>query len=440
MRTNKNIFFLLLLFILTDTSMSSQEKWNLSKCIEQALKINSNIKRQQVQVDKQTIQIQTDKYSRLPNLIAGGTQKFDFGRSLNRENVYNDVNSQTSTFSLGTEIPLFTGFNISNTIAQHRLELKVYAENLEKTENDIALQVATGYYQVLLNKEIAAIASEQTGLSRELEAITRVLIQHGKTPESQLLEVQAQISNDELRAVQAQNALQLSRIDLIQLLELRTTEGFDIESVQTDSILLSYRFPEDMYAIAKQIMPEIKSANYAVESREKAVKVAESGYYPTLSLQAEINSGYYHYSNAENPLFNDQVKNNLQKTVYLTLRIPLFNRLSTRNAVRMAKKDWEDSRLVVEDAQKTLYKEIQKAYYDALSAQEKYLSAQKTFVFNAEALRYAQEKYNAGRATIYEYNEAKLRVANSLSEQAQAKYEWLLQKYLLDFYAGTPIK
>jgi outer membrane protein TolC len=411
-----------------------------SMCIEQALKSNSNIKRQQVQIEKQTIQIQTDRYSRLPNLIAGGTQKFDFGRSLNRENVYNDVNSQTSTFSLGTEIPLFTGFNIPNTLAQHRLELKVYAENLEKAENDIALQVATAYYQILLNKEIVAIASGQISLSKELEAVTLILIEHGKAPESQLLEVQAQVSNDELRFVQAQNALRLSMIDLIQLMEWKEIEEFDILPVQADSILPLLRSPEDIYEIAGEIMPEIKSASYSVKSREKAVKVAESGYYPTLSLQAELNSGYYHAGDADNPLFKDQMKNNFQKTIYLNLRLPLFDRLITRNAVRQAKKDWEDSRLLGENAQKTLYKEIQKAYYDAVSAREKYISTQKSTASNKEALRYAQEKYNAGKGTAYEFSEVKMKLSNSLSEQAQAKYEWMLQKYLLDFYAGNPVK
>jgi outer membrane protein len=431
---------LLFIFIFVFNSLFAQEKWSLPMCIEQALKSNSHIKRQQVQIDKQNIQIQTDRYNRLPNLTAGGTQKFDFGRSLNRENVYSDVSSQSSAVSLGTEIPLFTGFRISNTLSQHLLDLKASIESRGKTENDIALQVAIAYYRILLNEEISRIASGQIALSKELEAITCILIEHGKTPEAQLLEVQAQVSNDEWHAVQAQNTLRLSVIDLLQLMEWKEIEGFDILPVQTDSVFPLLRSPENIYAIAEEIMPEIRSAFYSIESREKTIKIAQAGYYPSLSLHAEINSSYYHAGNSDNQKLKEQIKNNFQKTVYLTLQIPLFDRLSVRNAVRLARKDWEDSRLLAENAQKALYKEIQKAYYDAVSAQEKYISGQKSVALHTEALHYAQEKYGAGKGTAYEFSEAKIKLANSLSEQAQAKYEWMLQKYLLDFYAGNPIK
>lgn len=426
----------LLLFIYGISSFA-QEKWDLSMCIEQALKSNLDIKRQEVQVEKQDIQVQTAKYSRLPNLVTGGTQKFDFGRSLNRENTYDDINSQTSIFSLGTEIPLFTGFNTTNKISQYKLELKAIKENLAKIENDIRLQVVIYYYQVLLNKEIHSITCEQIELGKELEDMTQILVNNGKAPGSQLLEVQAQVSNDELQEVQAYNTLRLSIIDLIQLMELKHSGNFDIAPIQTDSIFLLPEQPDDLFEVAGSIMPEIKSAAYGVESREKAVKVAQSGYYPAVSLQAEINSGYYHYSNIANISFSDQLKNNFQKTVYLTLRIPLFNRFSTRNAVRVAKKDLDDSRLIAENAQKTLYKQIQKVYYDAISAREKYMSTQKAITFNDEVLRNVQEKYNAGRSTAYEFNEAKVKLTNSLSSQAQAKYEFMLQKYLLDFYLGN---
>lgn len=430
-------FIFLFLFSTVCISSWAQDKWDLSMCIEQALKSNSDIKRQEVQVVKQDIQVQTDRYSRLPNLVAGGTQKFDFGRSLNRENTYSDVNSQISSFSLGAEIPLFTGLNIPNTISQHKLELKAYRENLSRMGNDIKLQVVTYYYQVLLNKEIHAIASEQIKLSKELEDMTLVLVDHGKAPGSQLLEAQAQVSYDELQEVQAYNTLRLSIIDLIQLMELERYDNFDILPIEQDSIFQLAEQPDNVFEVANQIMPEIKSATFTVKSREKAVKVAQSGFYPTVSLQAEINSGYYHYSNISNIPFNDQLNNNLQKAVYLTIRIPLFNRFSTRNTVRMARKELDDSRLIAENTQKTLYKQIQKVYYDAVSAQEKYQSTQKAIAYNTEALRYAQEKYNAGKSTAYEYNEAKMKLINSLSNQAQAKYEFMLQKYLLDFYSGN---
>jgi len=435
------ILIILLYFVLTPNQyITAQKRWTLSDCIQYAHNNNLDIKRQRIATEIQSIDLQTQQLSRLPDLNINGTQKFDFGRSLNRENTYDDTNSQNSSFSLSTEVPLFTGLKTTHTIEQKKLELNVFHADLEKIKNNIAMQIAVNYFQILLNKEIASIAKEQITLSHELVEITETLAAHGKVASSQVYDVQAQQANDELNATKALNTLRLSVVDLIQLLELKDIDAFDIETIQEEIFTFFIQNPNEIYAMATEIMPEIKSAVLSEESNRKTIKIAQSGYYPTLSFIAGISSNYYHFSNTDNPSFSNQFENNLQKTLYLTLRIPLFNRLSTRNTVRTARKNWEESQLITEQARKTLFKEIQKAYYDALSAQEKYESTQKAVYANSEALRYAWEKYNAGKFTAYEYNEIKLKLANSQSEQAQAKYEFLLQKKLLDFYCGNPIQ
>ena len=438
MKNTLLIYSIIFSFIIP--SVSAQKTWSLSGCIHYAHEHNIDIKRQRIAMEKQAIDLQTSRLSRLPDLNANSTQKFDFGRSLNRENTYEDTNSKNGSFSLSTEIPLFTGLKITNTIAQQKIELEINEENLEKIKNDISLQIAFNYFQILLNKEILTIAKEQVDLSRELEKITQTLAAHGKVASSQVYDVQAQLANDELSVTKAQSTLKLSVVDLVQLLELEDVESFDIESIHDDIQSYFIKNPTEIYAIAEQIMPQIKSAELAVESGKKGVKIAQSGYYPALSFAAGISSYYYHYNNLQNISFNDQLENNLQKSLYLTLRMPLFNRMATRNAVRTAKKNWEESRLIAEQSHKILYKDIQKAYYDALSAQEKYKSTQKVVDASSEAMRYAWEKYSSGKFTAYEYNEIKVKLANSQSEQAQAKYEYMLQKKILDFYSGISIK
>ena len=404
-------YLALILCLFPAISLYSQRVYTLNDCIDHALQENVKVKRQKINVDKQAIQLETQKYSRFPDLNLDGTQRFDFGRSLNRDNTYNDVNSQAGSFSLNTEMLLFSGFKTTNTIAQQKLELNLNRELMEKTKNDIALQVMTCYYQILLNKEIAAIAKEQMTLTQEQEYMTKVLAEYGKVAESQVLTVRAQLANDELTFIKAENALRLSFVDLIQLLELRDTADFDIASIKI-----------------------------SMEGARKAVNIVEAGYYPSLALAARINSGYYHYSNMENQVFGMQFKNNLQKTIYLTVRIPLFNRMNTRNSVRMAQKDLEDRKLASDDALKALYKDIQKTWYDASSACERYNSTIHSVKANEEALRYAKEKYQAGKSTVYEYNDAKMKLANSRSEQVQAKYEFALRKKVLDFYSGESIR
>lgn len=434
----KSMVFLVLC-LLSGNLLYGQAPYTLGECIQQALHANVDIKRQQVKLDKQAIRVETEKYSRLPDLNLNGTQQFDFGRSLNRDNTYTDVNSQTSSFSLTTEVGLFSGFKTMHSIARQKLELKINRELLEKVRNDITLQVTICYYQILLDKEIAAIADEQIILTREQEEMTRVLVTHGKVAESQVLTVKAQLANDELASVKAANTLRLSMINLLQLLELRDTAGFDIVPVALDTLMPLAVSPDEIFAVSEQIMPEIKSARTAVESSRSAIRIAKAGYYPSLALAAKISSGYYH-NNDNNPPLDIQFKNNMQQTVYLTLRIPLFNRMTTRNALRTAQKEQEDSRLAADNALKTLYKEIQKTWYDALSAYERYESTRHSVAANSEALRYAKEKYQAGKSTVYEYNEAKMKLANSRSEQAQARYEFALRKKILDFYADQSIR
>lgn len=414
-------------------------QYTLRDCIEQALRANIDIKRGRIRVEKESIQVETQKYSRLPDLNFDGTHKLDFGRSLNRDNTYNDINSQSSSFSLTSEISLFSGFKTTHTIERQKLELNISGKALEKLQNDIALKVAVSYFQILLNKEIVVIAQEQIALTREQEEMTKILAGHGKVPEAQVLDVKAQLADDELAAVKAENRLRLSVVELVQLLELHDTDSFDIATIELDTIMPLQTSPNDIFAISEQIMPEIKQAYMAMESSRRGVSIAKAAYYPSIALAGRINSGYYQ-NNMDNPSFGNQFKNNMQKTVYLTLRIPLFNRMSTRNAVRTAKKDCEDSRLAADNALKTLYKDIQKTWHDALSARERYESTRHSVTANSEALRYAKEKYQAGKSTVYEYNEAKMKLANSRSEQAQAKYEFALQKKILDFYTGKPIR
>lgn len=155
----KSMVFLVLC-LLSGNLLYGQAPYTLGECIQQALHANVDIKRQQVKLDKQAIRVEAEKYSRLPDLNLNGTQQFDFGRSLNRDNTYTDVNSQTSSFSLTTEVGLFSGFKTMHSIARQKLELKINRELLEKVRNDITLQVTICYYQILLDKEIAAIADE----------------------------------------------------------------------------------------------------------------------------------------------------------------------------------------------------------------------------------------------------------------------------------------
>lgn len=410
-------------------------KWTLEECVEYALRHNVEVKQSQNQIRSLNVERNTLKNTFLPDLNAGASQKFAFGRSLNQENTYEDSNIQNSSFSVSTEVSLFNGFKRIHSITSNKFDLLAAEADKELMENNLSLSVTGAYYQILLDKEIFRIAKEQIQLTKEQEERTRLLIENGKVSQSQLYDVKAQLADDELAATEAGNSLRMSILELMQLMELKGVEEFDVDSINENLTPADSLMPEYVFASAVSCMPQIQQAYYSLQSKSALVKVARSGYYPVLSLGAGVNTGYYYSGSGLNQAFDIQFRNNMQKSIYLTVSIPIFDRFSTRNQVKTARIEENNATLTLENEKKKLYKDIEKAYLDAMAAFEKYKSTTKAVVANQEAHRYALEKYTAGKSAVYEYNEIKMKLADALSKQSQAKYTYLLKGRLLAFYS-----
>lgn len=418
---------------------SQEKKWTLSECIDHAVTHNIEVKQSDNQIQNLKVEKNTLRNSFLPNLNAGASQNFTFGRSLNQNNTYEDSNIQNSSFSVTTEIPIFAGFKRTASIAQNRFDLLAAEANRTLIENNLSLNVAGAYFQILLNKEIYHIALEQIQLTKEQEACTQLLIENGKAAESQLYDVRAQLADDELTATEAKNSLRLAFLELAQLMELKGHERFDIDSLGREISVPDMLSPVNIYQYAVTCMPQIRQAYYTLQSKTKGIRIAKSRYYPTLSFAAGINTNYYDNGSGLGETFRRQLNNNMQKSLCFTISIPLFDRFSTRNQVRTARIDEDNARLSLENEKKQLYKNIEQAYTDAISAFEKYRSTTKAVAANQEAHRYAMEKYAAGKSTVFEYNEVKMKLANALSQQSQAKYTYLLKDRVLTFYSCSSL-
>ena len=184
---------------------AQNRRWSLQECIDHAIRHNIEVKQSRNRIEKLKVEKSTLKNSFLPDLSAGTSQKFDFGRSLNRSNAYEDSNTQSSSFSVSTEMPLFTGFRRSASVSRNKFDLMAAEADKELIENDLSLNVTSCYFQILLNKEIHKIAREQIRLTREQEDRTLLLIENGKAPQSQLYDVKAQLADDELTATEAKS-------------------------------------------------------------------------------------------------------------------------------------------------------------------------------------------------------------------------------------------
>lgn len=429
------------------TAQTTPEQWSLEECIHYAIEHNIDLKQKEQAQESRKVDLHTSKFSWLPDLNATVGQNFDFGRSPSKSGVIVDQNSANTSASIQLNMPIFDGLKIPNDIAARRLDLKAATETLNKAKEDLAINVASYYLQVLYNKEVLKIAELQVALSSEQVAKTEALVNAGKVPLSQLYDMKAQLAKDEVTLTESRNNVNLAILDLTQSLELeRMGENFDVVVPDTDDAVGRYMSsiipPENVYDHALTFKPQIKEQQYLLESQKKMLKVAQAGYYPKLYFGASYSNGYYHYSgNGEytNTPFSDQLKTNGRKTVGFSLSIPLFNRFQVRNSVRSARINIQNQELMMENTKKVLYKEIQQAYYNATAAQEKYISSDKSVIASKEAFSYAEERYSAGKSTVFEYGEAKTKYAQSLAEQAQAKFNFIFRAKILDFYNGTPI-
>ncbi|MDR2138439.1 MAG: TolC family protein [Tannerella sp.] len=446
-RTIKRLLLTASLFQTLCLSAGTRQPWTLEACIRHALEHNIQLKLHEQEQAAREIELHTSRNSWLPSLNAGIGQNLDFGRSPSKDGLIVDRNSANSSASLQMNMPVFDGFRIPNDIAARRFNLRAAVEALNKAREDLAVGVASFFLQVLYNKEIRLIAELQLALTTEQVRKTEALVNAGKAPASQLYDIRAQQAKDEATLTEARNNVSLALLDLAQSLELEHFDSdFDISAPATADPVAELAAgllpPEHIYQSAVVLKPQIKEQEYLLESQKKVLKTAQSGYYPKLTLNASYGNGYYRYAGSEdlvNIPFGDQLRQNERKTVGLTLTIPIFNRFEVRNSVRSARVAILNRELMMENAKKVLYKEIQQAYFNATAAQEQYIASAKAVEAGREAFTCAEERYSAGKSSVFEYGEAKTKYAQSLSQQAQAKYNFIFRAKILDFYNGRPI-
>ncbi len=441
----KKCFFLVVLVILVSLDMLAQNKaWSLRECCDYAVAHNVGIKQQENQCRQREIELSTSRNSRLPDLSASLGQNFSFGRGLTSANTYTNTNTSSTSLQLGASMPLFTGFQIPNQIKLNQLNLEAATADLEKAKNDIRMQVAQAYVQILYNMEIADVARRQIAIDSAQVARLQAFVANGKASEAELSQQKATLANSRLTATQAENNTRLSVLTLTQLLELATPDGFTIVRPPLNvgdgsSVVTTPPSPDVIYAEALGIKPEILSQQLRLQGTERSIKIARAGYYPTLSLNGGMGTNYYTTSGMKSDSWNSQLRNNFSQYIGLSLNVPIFNRFQTRNSIRTAKISQETQQLQLDNTKKTLYKEIQQVYLNAVNAQSKERSSVEAVQSSKDAFELMQAKYENGKATITEFNESKNNYMRAESDLVQARYENLYQHALLEFYRGKDL-
>ncbi len=441
----KFISIILYMFSSFLLAQNNNNLWTLEECIRYANENNIDIKQKIIIKENLEIDLNNAQMSRLPDFNTELVQEWDFGRSNNNSSgVYEIQTISTAGLSVYSNITLFSGFKINNEIEKQKLDLKASIKNLEKAKENLALNITSLFLKILYNQEILKVNIEQLSLSHFQVELTEQLVKAGKGSITQLCEIKAQEAKDEVNVIQAKKNLRLSKFDLAQNLGIKQDFSFNIVTPELDDILKddvqNSLLPEDIYDNAVKFKSQIREFILKKESAEKSLKIAQAGYVPILSIELGYESAYYNDYSSSLESFPNQFLNNSGQYFALTLEIPLFNRFETRNQIRTAKLNIENQYLLLEKEKNILYKEILIAYENAMAAQETYYSLQKSVTASKESYKYTEERYKMGKASVFEFIEAKNRLGQNLSEQIQSKYEFIFRSKILDFYNGLPIK
>jgi len=451
----------LLLFLLFSPAFQAyifaqQKVWTLDECIYYAIDNNIQIKQQDLQTKYQKNALDLSKFKLLPTLNGSGSQNYSWGRSLD-QTTYRYTEDQrvlSNNFYVGGSMNIFNGLQNYNSIKKYEYELLAGQQDLQNIKENIALTVALNYLQILLNKELASATNEQLQITLQQIEKTRKLVDAGSSARGNLLQIEAQAAQEELQLINIRNQLDLSYLDLTQLLEMKTPEGFEVivPPISIDTNAVIGQSIEEIFDIAMGSRPSVKSPELMLAASEYDLKVAKGARSPRIYMNHSLTTGYSDVRqkilgldpNTNEILygdypFNEQFKDNRSWALGFTLSVPILNGWQVNKNISNSKLNIENNKYALEGAKKQLYKNIQQAYADASASLKKYAASQKAVTSMEESFRYTEQKFNVGLVTPVDYNASKNQLLKAQSDLAQSKYEYIFKTKVLDFYRGIPL-
>ena len=449
----------------------TKKNWSLEDCINYAIDNNIQVKQAKLGIDLARQNLLQSKANSLPRVNANVSHSYNFGRTVDQfTNDFITQKVQSNNFSMSGSVILFNGLRNRNSIKQNRHDLLASQWDSDRMLNDITLAIANNFMQILFNQELVAISENQVALSNEQQKVTSKLVQAGTLARGSLLDVEAQLAQDELGLLELNNQLEMSYLTLMQLLDLEYNVDFDIikPAIQLDGEVQVLSTAGQIYDAAAANMPQIKSSSEKRNSAAVALAMAKGGHYPTISLGGSYGTGYsdarstvsgintgldtlgvttsgegvlfptYSYTYETTP-FKDQIDDNLNKSIGFNMSIPLFNGLQTKTSISRARIALQNAEYTMELEKLQLKEDIQRSYMDAVAALKKYRASEKAVASYHEAFSYVKKKFDVGLVTALDFNEAKNQTGRIRSELAQAKYDFIFKTKLLEFYQGNPL-
>ncbi len=444
-------YFLTVFILLSTTTLFAQKKWTLEECISYALQNNIQIKRQSLQTQKVKEDRLAAYMSFAPTLGAQFSHSLQIGSSFNTNLGQFVTNPQDGSGAIGGSFDLFQGLNKWNYLAQTKFDLLASLEGVEQLKKNVSLNIAAKYLEVLYAIENYNLALNRVDVSEKQVESSLQQYDLGRISNSDYLLVKSQAIAEKVQLTNASNALDMNRLELAQMLELESTEEFEIVTdniiIQNDTVKFGLKQYYDEALIS---MPSIRIANYNQKSADKRYLIALGGALPMMSIGYQMFSFYSDQIWTEDingnkinlyPAYTylNQAKDNVRKFISFDVTIPIFNRLQNKVRISKAKIDKIDAKFAVEEAEKNILKSVQQAYADAKGEFYRYQSMVESEASFKELFDINTEKFNLGMVNAVDYGLARNNHIRAQGDLLHAKYSYLLKLKILDFYRGVPI-
>ena len=464
--------------LVLNTALFAQEKWDLRRCVEFALQNNISVRQADLQIRFARLDLQQSKMVLFPSANFSSSFATSSGRNQDPTTFGLTTTSYLSNnYSLQSSVDLFSWFTKRNTIAVKDINLKASELAVDKAKNDIALNVAVAYLQVLLTREQVNLAGIQVGQTRSQLESTRKQVDAGKLPELNSAQLESLLATDSSNLISAETAAQQSLLQMKALLNMDAARPFDVETPPVDLIPvenLADLQPDAVYSLATVNMPQQKVDELKLKAAEKSVEVARGSMYPTFSLFGSLGATYnnkareiksktqlnapigtvtvgstsyqvfplspfdvYNYGKMS---YADQLNQNFRQSLGLSLNVPILNGGNLRTAWQRSKLTLQQTQLQKEQNSFTLKQDIYKAYNDGVAALQKYNANKKTVVTSQKAYDFADKRYQLGLLSTYDLITSQTTLLQAKSQLLYSQYDYVFKMKLLEFYKGQGLK
>ena len=476
--SNKTPLLLTLSLLTLFRTGYAQDKWDLRKCVDYAIANNISVKQADVQARISKLTYGQSKLSQIPTLNLQGGIGVNSGNTQNPNNFTLITSTYVyNSYTLQSSVNAFNFLSLRNAIEANRYSWLAALANSDKTKNDITLNVANAYLQVLLAKEQTETSQLQLRLSQNQLEITRKQVRAGTLPELNAAELESQAAQDSATFITSQGNVVQAVLTLRAYMDLDASAPFEVYAPPVEDIPIENIAdlqPEAVYSLALAHQPLQKMDALLINSAQKSVGANRGAMYPTFSIVGNLGANYtnfdkvpdlntikpvtdtltgfrvsgtnvgvvqdaFTYDTKTKPYF-PQLRQTFSQYVGLSVNVPILNNGTLRTNYEKSKLTLRNQELQRDQDNLTLKNNIYVAYTSAITALQKFEANKITVTATQKSYDFAQKRYNVGMLNTIDLLTNQNNFFNARINLLSSQFDYVFKMKVLEYYKGLGVK